>query len=87
MIYICETGCKYEGGSAFAATTHLPTAWRLIRERRIAGEADRRCGRRQVTKLKGWMWWEDDFDYYIIKRYVDAAHNDQHNRPASAGPG
>lgn len=58
------------------APTHLPTAWRLIRERRIAGEADRRCGRRQVAKLKGWMWWEDDFDYYIIKRYVDAAQGD-----------
>ena len=34
-IYVCESGCVYEGGSAFYATTNYVDAWKTVRSKRV----------------------------------------------------
>lgn len=71
-IYVLESGCKYEGGSAFAASTSLTRAWKLLRERRIEGERIDGHGRKQVVRLVGKLAWASDYDYFCIRVYEDA---------------
>jgi len=70
-IYVCESGCRYEGGSAFAASTNLVRAWKLMRERRIECETSAH-ERRQVVKLVGKNYWLSDYDYFCIREYDNA---------------
>ena len=71
-IYVCESGCKYEGGSAFAASTSLVSAWRLMRKQMIE-HADymRRLRIGGYIKLKGKMYWEYGSDYFQIRKFDD----------------
>lgn len=71
-IYVLESGCKYEGGSAFAASTNFLRAWKLLRERRIEGERLDGHGRKQVVRLVGKWHWASDYDYFCISEYDDA---------------
>lgn len=72
MIYVLEHGCKFEGGAAFAASTSLVRAWKLMRERRIEAEAEKIASMpRQVFRLVGPMHWAGEFDYFIIRAYDD----------------
>ena len=70
-IYVCETGCRYEGGSAFAASTSFVRAWKLMRGKRIEGEIDA-FGKKQVVKLSGKNYWLSDYDYFCIREYENS---------------
>ena len=71
-IYVCESGCKYEGGSAFGASTSLARAWLKIRERRIEAEGHHYGFGREVVRLVGKWHWVTNFDYFLIREYDDA---------------
>lgn len=72
-IYVCEHGCKYEGGSAFAASTSLVRAWKLIRDERMKGEAPAYDGqKRQKVEFHGPWHWSNGYDYWCIRVYDDA---------------
>ncbi len=71
-IYVCESGCKYEGGSAFAASTSLVSAWRLMRKQMIEhAEYMRRMRIRGHIKLEGKMYWEHGSEYFQIRKFDD----------------
>ncbi len=70
-IYVCETGCRYEGGAAFAASTSFVRAWKLLRAARIEGETSAH-DKRQVLKLVGKNYWVSDFDYFRIRELENA---------------
>ena len=70
VIYVLEHGCRFEGGSAFAASTSLVRAWKLMRERRIEAEAEKIAGMpRKIFRLVGPMHWVGAYDYFIIRVY------------------
>ena len=70
-IYVCETGCRHEGGAAFAASTSFVRAWKLLRTARIEGETSNH-NKRQVLKLVGKNYWVSDFDYFRIRELENA---------------
>ena len=61
MIYVLERGCRYEGGSAFAASTSYLAAWKEIRKHRPPD-----------AKLLGKDCWGDAYDYWMIRRFKEA---------------
>ena len=75
-IYVCESGCPYDGGSAFAATTSLLKAWRIIRDRRIAAEQEERdmpWREPDFIKYDGNYFWSGRYEYFRIRVFEDAA--------------
>ena len=67
-IYVCERGCRYEGGAAFAASTNLVRAWKLVREARIEAETSNH----DKIRLVGKNYWLSDYDYFCIREYENA---------------
>ena len=70
-IYVCESGCRHEGGAAFAASTSFVRAWKLMREARIEGETSR-YNKGQIVKLVGKNHWMSEFDYFRIRELENA---------------
>jgi len=62
-IYVCEVGCKYEGGSAFFASTNYLKAWKKIREKRLKEN--------QMLRLIDKDKWEGEFEYFVIRVFED----------------
>ena len=71
-IYVCESGCKYEGGSIFAASTSFSRAWLAMRNHRIEAEKMQHGLERQIVRLDGKWYWTTNFDYFLIREYDDA---------------
>ena len=70
-IYVCESGCKYEGGSAFYATTSYLDAWKAVRAKRIEGESKRDgvCDSERYFKIIDKNYWANWADYYLIREF------------------
>lgn len=60
MIYVVESGCRYEGGSAFAASTSHLKAWLELRKHRTPN-----------AKLIAKDYWRDKYDYFCIRVFED----------------
>lgn len=62
MIYVCESGCKYEGGAAFFASTNYLLAWKEMRKKRLEKTNN-------LPILKDKDYWESEYDYFIIRSF------------------
>ena len=67
-IYVCQSGCKYEGGSAFYASTSFIKAWKRLREARIQVA---RCPLSGTMRLLNNTHWENDMEYFSITAFSD----------------
>ena len=72
-IYVCERGYKYEGGSAFLATTSYQKAWRAVRDERLKDELDKNSdmNKRRYFNATHKNHWENYFDYYAIRIFEE----------------
>ena len=67
-IYVCECGCKYEGGYAFLATSSYIEAWKAIRAKRFNEEIKSISEKERVYfKLIDKNHWESKYDFLSIK--------------------
>lgn len=57
-IYVCESGCVYEGGSVFYATINYKDAWLKVRERRI----------------NAFNWWQNNIESHKYRTKKDSAY-------------
>ena len=72
MIYVIETGCRYEGGGADSATTSLSAAFKRARELRIVIESEKIGNHeRQILRPSGRLFWVGDFDYVCIREFEE----------------
>jgi len=71
-IYVCEYGCRYEGGAVLIATTNYLKAWKALRAKRLEDEKKaHRSLYPNETRLIDKDYWSGEYYYYAIRRFED----------------